>query len=151
MQVYQKKISPKEFEILKIASDAEISPHLISWKNIARSCSNYIIAEIELYPFTLGDIPINRRKIYVDSIKNKLMQLYNMGIFHGDIHEENIVINPDTQQVRLIDFGQSKFLNEITPDFLLRYDMYFDIVNNIDDLLAMELREVDIISGVNYS
>src|SRR3989338_4593133 len=116
MQVYQKKVSPKE---------------------------------IELYPLTLDDIPINKRKFYVNAIKNKLMELYNLNIFHGDIHEENIVINPETEQVRLIDFGRSKFFNEITPNFLLRYDMYFDVVDNIQDLLAIELREVDIISGIN--
>jgi len=149
MQVYQKKVSPKELEILKITSDSEISPRLISWKNILGSNSNYIIAEIELYPLTLDDIPINKRKFYVNAIKNKLMELYNLNIFHGDIHEENIVINPETEQVRLIDFGRSKFFNEITPNFLLRYDMYFDVVDNIQDLLAIELREVDIISGIN--
>ncbi|XP_058262307.1 uncharacterized protein LOC131363608 [Hemibagrus wyckioides] len=34
------------------------------------------------------------------------------GVFHGDIHSKNILVNPDTLEVKLIDFGYSDLVSD---------------------------------------
>ena len=36
-------------------------------------------------------------------IENLINKLHDNGIFHGDLHVNNIVIDPETKEVRLID------------------------------------------------
>ncbi|XP_047016364.1 uncharacterized protein LOC108276327 isoform X2 [Ictalurus punctatus] len=36
---------------------------------------------------------------------------FKRGVLHGDIHNQNILINPDTLEVKLIDFGCGEFLS----------------------------------------
>lgn len=44
------------------------------------------------------------------------MELKQAGICHRDIKDENILINPDTYQIRLIDFGwASEFSKDLPP------------------------------------
>ena len=49
---------------------------------------------------------------------DKIKQLHNLGFVHGDIHLNNILVNPDTFDARLIDLGSLKIIRE--------YDEYQD-------------------------
>ncbi|KAK3511143.1 hypothetical protein QTP70_032086, partial [Hemibagrus guttatus] len=42
----------------------------------------------------------------------------NRGVFHRDIKEENIVVNPDTLEVKLIDFGCGDLLQESYSEYI---------------------------------
>lgn len=48
-------------------------------------------------------------------ISHILSEIYEAGIIHRDINPDNIILNPETREVRLIDFGiAGKFSGEIT-------------------------------------
>ncbi|SKC80029.1 protein kinase domain-containing protein [Maledivibacter halophilus] len=49
------------------------------------------------------------RYIYLEKILRILSDVYDAGYFHGDIHEKNIMINTQMDEVFLIDFGTSVF------------------------------------------
>ncbi len=145
MCVYTKVISATELRILKIASDHNISPKLISSQPIE---NNEFLSETELYPLTLIDLPLEQRKIYANSIKDLVQQLHQLQIFHSDITEENIVIDPQTNQVKIIDFGLSKFFSDITPDYYTEENqVYHNESRSLEELLQNELKEVDFICG----
>jgi len=145
MSVYTKLISDSELKILKIASEHNISPKLISFQPLE---NNKFRSEIQFYPLTLDDIPLQERKQYVNSIKDLVNQLHQLQIFHGDIYEENIVVDPKTNKVRIIDFGLSKFFQDITPDYYTEENqVYFNESHSLKDLLQNELKEVDFICG----
>src|SRR3989338_4183770 len=145
MRVYTKLISDSELKILKIASEHDISPKLISFQALK---NNKFRSEIQLYPLTLDDIPLQERKQYINSIKDLVNQLHQLQIFHGDISEENIVVDPKTNKVRIIDFGLSKFFQDITPDYYNEENqVFFNESHLLEDLLQNELKEVDFICG----
>ncbi len=46
--------------------------------------------------------------------------LHSKGICHRDIKLENIIINPKTKKIKLIDFGFAVFYNPNNPDYHLK-------------------------------
>lgn len=54
-----------------------------------------------------------------DQVKKKIREaieyIHNKNIYHGDIHYDNVLIHPDTFDVRIIDFGYCKL--EPQPKF----------------------------------
>jgi serine/threonine protein kinase len=52
------------------------------------------------------------KKEYFEKLKNTLNILKNKGIKHRDLHERNIIINQETEDVYIIDFGESAKDNE---------------------------------------
>ena len=98
MNVYVKSVKQSEYELTLITSRNGISPRI---HNVVFEDEKISIA-MEKYPCTLYDIPRNQRRQYKDQIKTLIKKLHNLGILWIDIHEENIVINPDTNDVKLI-------------------------------------------------
>ena len=96
MELYTKIVNEEEFLFAKIASNADIFPKLISCE---QNDDKYII-QIERYPSTLWDI--TDRSIYENKIIKSVKKLQYLGIFHNDIHTENIVLNQISGEVRLI-------------------------------------------------
>lgn len=43
-----------------------------------------------------------------------LLQLQNSGILHGDVKPDNILVDPKTKRIRIIDFGITTFIQENT-------------------------------------
>ena len=150
--VYTKIVSAKEMNFTKIASQANISPHLISVSDVG---NNRYELKIEEYPYMLADMP--NRKIYESKIIDLVRKLHSYGIFHGDISEENIVIDPDTNDIRLIDFGLSQFISDIN---IISYEEYLEnpelapsycgersdnpelFPSSLSDVLELEINEV---------
>ena len=64
------------------------------------------LIRLKLYPYILLDKA--NLKDYEAAVHEKVEQLHSLGISHGDLHEENIVIDEE-DNVKLIDFGLSKF------------------------------------------
>ena len=50
-------------------------------------------------------------RLFFKQLVTIVQMVHNNGIFHGDIKNNNIVINCDTNQIKLIDFGCSKYLH----------------------------------------
>lgn len=99
------------------------------------------------YPKTLSELRNTKR--LAKRIKDMLEKLHNMNIFHGDVHEENIVYDPVTDDLRIIDFGLSKQISEITDADL---ELYYPNVERekytpVNALLQAEIEEVDFITS----
>jgi serine/threonine protein kinase len=134
METYTKIVNEKEFMFTLIASNEDISPKLISW---TRNNSNFTI-QIEKYPITLKDAI--DRSIYKDEIIRLIQKLHSLGIFHADIHLDNIVVDPILGKVKLIDFGISCWIDNI-PEIVF-FKGYRETALSINHLLDLEVNEV---------
>ncbi len=111
---YTKLVTKKEADIYQLSSNNNISPNVYSVRKID-NCEDIYEYEVimEKYDKVLLDIPEEERYNYYPLIIEKLNKFHNLGILWIDIHEENVVINENTENgiidVRLIDFGPSVF------------------------------------------
>ena len=53
-------------------------------------------------------------KIIFSQVVKIVDKCFNQGIVHGDIKDENILINPNTLEIRIIDFGEGMFVENKT-------------------------------------
>lgn len=137
MATYIKHMSEREFLITLTAAKAGIAPKIKSYQRLF-SPLRYEVS-LERYPLTLIDIEeIADRRTYCPQILTLVERLHCLGIAHLDINEENIVVDPIKHQARLIDFGMSRWVEEITPDFLR---IYIYPVKNRQELLLSELKD----------
>lgn len=123
---YTKRIGLSELDILvalEKASPGEIVPSF--------STKNGVLL-IERYPMTLAEYIENHDISSVealgdiaDKIDHMIKLIHSHGILHGDLHTGNIVINPDTRTVRIIDFGESMMITNITGCHLKRYTEFW--------------------------
>lgn len=132
--VYIKEVYEKEFIFTVLASNEGIFPKIISWK---RDRGTYIIKS-ERYPATLMEQPIY--SIYKEDGIKLITKLHSIGIFHSDITTKNFVVNPETKEIRLIDFGCSCWIEDITNQKLK--NTYDEEAESIDDLLNIEIKEL---------
>lgn len=79
----------------------------------------------------LGDIP--------ERIENLINKLHDNGIFHGDLHVNNIVIDPETKEVRLIDLDsraphpKSRWIKKMkkkVSGMIKIYSKFWDVSND---------------------
>jgi len=75
----------------------------------------------------LKDLERDLWPLYAKRIK--IESLYKLGIYHGDIGEENIVV----------DFGRSKFIKDITNDNL-KQNIFATESADVEDYLARKNR-----------
>ena len=58
-------------------------------------------------------------------IDDMITVIHNIDILHGDLHAKNIVINPDTKDVRIIDFAECSSISSMTQrDMKERIDFW---------------------------
>jgi serine/threonine protein kinase len=140
----KKNVRNEELKINIIASMFNIAPKILDIKKLEDN--RYEITS-ERYPLTLLKIPEEERAIYTNKIKNKVKKLHSLGIIHGDIHEDNIVVNREKDKVGLIDFGLSKNMPCINKKYLKEFTIYGEkSPKSIEELLELELKEVDFIT-----
>lgn len=128
------KTNSKEQEINKIASDYEISPKVIHCKD------DYII--MKLYPETYSQLNEQDKIKYKSEVIRKLNQLHQLGILHGDPHMGNVMIDRNTNDVRLIDYECSNYASEFDDinEINKRYDGEFYVnCQNINDMYEFEI------------
>lgn len=111
---YTKLMFKDEYKITKIMSEKRIAPSILNVKII--NPDTYEVTMVK-YPMTLDkfyeqhkDINMFNNK-YNDKIIKLIDQIHKENIIHADLHGENIVINPETNEIRIIDFGSSYFFN----------------------------------------
>ncbi|KAH6590563.1 hypothetical protein BASA50_009282 [Batrachochytrium salamandrivorans] len=70
-----------------------------------------------------GQLDIEEAREIVREIVNAVLSLKQYGVMHGDLHDKNVMYNPETGQVKLIDFDQSNVLPgwEDGKPFLLKF------------------------------
>lgn len=129
-----KIVSEKEFLFTLLANKEKICPRLISWK---RENEKYTIIS-EKYTKTLIDVKVWYS--YQTKAVNLLKKLHSLGIVHCDITEDNIVVNPTTGDVRLIDFGLSEWEDHFVDNKDCRYP--YDTAQTVKELLKEEMVEL---------
>ena len=90
----------------------------------------------QIYPTDLGDFideneirtgeELNERLGFDISkkIDDMILMMHEKDILHGDLHAKNIVLNPETKDVRFIDFVKCKKISTMTKDDMKR-SLYF--------------------------
>lgn len=61
-------------------------------------------------------MPLSNIRVYVYQLCRALGQIHAAGICHRDIKPQNLLLDPETQQVKLIDFGSAKILVRGEPN-----------------------------------
>ena len=51
-------------------------------------------------------------RIIFGQVVKIVKRCFNQGIVHGDIKDENILINPATLEIKIIDFGEGMIVEE---------------------------------------
>lgn len=133
---YIKIVDDRELCFTKITQDI-ISPKIISITKDKRTNKNAVI--MEKYPIILLEYYDEWK--YKDKIKHLINTLHKIEIIHGDLHANNIVINPENKQVKLIDFGKSFMFKELDKDKLKELNEFLEPdtkFKNINDIIKFE-------------
>lgn len=75
--------------------------------------------EICLFDYLIqnGCLPEKEAKVIMKQIfETSLHLLQDCGILHGDLKSENILINPETKKIKLIDFGSAQIVDASLPN-----------------------------------
>jgi tRNA A-37 threonylcarbamoyl transferase component Bud32 len=135
-----KKISTNEYEFLQELKKTDIIPEVTILQKNKVGMKKYPLT-LQQYIESGGNVEKYKKKI--DSLIHKL---HEMNIFHGDLHTENIVLDSDNGDVRLIDFGESIYIDQINEYDINHFNDFLDPMANIgkkfetiDDMLEYEL------------
>jgi len=135
-----KRMSKEKRDIIDIWANKEYKNLSLALRNgvscpapIARDKNVLIMSFIgkDERPFPkLKEIPFDFDIVYPQIIENYAKILYGAKIVHADFSEYNILIDPETQKITIIDFGQGVvFSHPKSKEFLKR-----DIINIVDFL-----------------
>lgn len=112
---HTKKMKPSELFIYKKCSQAGISPRILSVTSHGRDK----LVTTEAYPTTLlayaksGNTVTEELAHHIDL---QIQKLHDLGVIHGDLHGNNILLNPGSDEpenvVKIIDFGESLLFNK---------------------------------------
>ena len=128
----EKEIQRDEYEIIQhiLKHDKDIIPHVYEL-----TLEHVIYSEYS----TDYENSLNKHKSeYHSSIKNLVSRLHAIGIVHCDLHSSNIVVNDD--DVRLIDFGESYFIEHVDDDVIKNVAKNFgeESINTLEKLLEFD-------------
>jgi serine/threonine protein kinase len=83
---------------------------------VTKFLEGYITLNEYMGQFNKDDYDEYEREEIYENIKDQLLNginmLHNINIIHGDIHDENILIDPETIELRYIDFGKCSKCNK---------------------------------------
>lgn len=74
------------------------------------------------------------QRIFCSALE-QILKLVNISVIHNDIHQDNVIINPRSLKVKLIDFGLSYSSVEMSPK-----DIFSDNYSRLKFCLNRELR-----------
>lgn len=133
----------KESKITQMAGENGISPKLLNYWD----CNGYEIRGEYLYPVHLFFMLLDKLDITLTKYKEKFSELYeknldkiksnildlvnklhkNIGVIHGDLHTDNIMLNIDThgkvKEIKLIDYGSSRKISSVHSDKDTKIDL----------------------------
>lgn len=80
---------------------------------------------IKYYNKMKQPVPILSIKLYMYQLARALTYLHEIGICHRDIKPQNLLIDPNTQQLKLCDFGSAKRLVKGEPNVAYICSRYY--------------------------
>ena len=130
VQTYTKEIVLKEFEIYRQAAAAGLAPEIVHTSTVG----DRILLTTKAYPYIWEDLANSASsKERISELEDKwhdlISRLHQLGIYHGDPSEENIVLDKK-DNAYLIDFGLSGYLESITPENVEKQLKEYDVVNH---------------------
>jgi serine/threonine protein kinase len=137
-KIFSKLIHHNELQFWKALAKTDIVPLVLSIRP-AEHDPEYHILKTQRYPVTLGTYLEKNPddSYYLSRLPCLIGKLHRHGILHGDLHAENVVIDPAKKTMRLIDFDGSGWISEITPQTLqkneFRWDHAFSSVESMID------------------
>ena len=150
LKIMVEKPVPKIVDnLLPILKEYNIIPDYEFSRFDTRYGMNFIY--FEWYPTDLGDYIENNDITTVQELNDKLGfdienqissmidKIHSLGILHGDLHAKNIVINPQTKDVRIIDFDD-KYCKSIEYIKKKIAEFWDNDASNISDVLEYEKR-----------
>ena len=105
----------REIEILKFIKKSNCSKYFLCYRGSLRLNDKYYILTnyknkniyISLYNTIINKrYKLNIKKI-IENIYTAIKELHNIGVAHLDIHSGNILVNTQTNEITIIDFGAS--------------------------------------------
>ncbi len=111
MTHFEKTLNPYEKRFTAAVAGAAILPDFtiegstLKMRRYPMTLAAYIEANDITSVEQLGDIAA--------AIDDKIGRLHDLGIVHMDLHTQNIVIDPESGDVRLIDLGMSRWLADL--------------------------------------
>jgi len=117
-------VSEKELLITSIASDENIGAKLVDWSKDLGKYKNKYTIHLEKYPYTLDYEP--NLDIYKYDAIMLINKLHKLGIYHGDIKKDNFVVDPNTKEIKLIDYGESCWISEFPEIEVKDVEWLFD-------------------------
>ncbi|TSK17925.1 Serine/threonine-protein kinase pim-2 [Bagarius yarrelli] len=115
---------PVEVALMELVSKPPRCPHIIELLEWFDSLNFYILVLewpepcIDLFKYCENNVlPDNVVKYIIHQVAVAASHCLERGVFHRDIKEENILINPNTFDVKLIDFGFGDLLKDFYIDY----------------------------------
>jgi casein kinase II subunit alpha len=100
---------------IKILQDLRGSPNIVQLKTIARmeeADKNVLVFDYiheKSFREYARDLPDHLVRWYMYQLLIAVQACHEKGIMHRDIKTHNIIINPETRELRLIDFGLAEY------------------------------------------
>lgn len=139
---FVKEISMNEYNFYKLLRGSGITPDILEIEPGR--------LKIPIYDSTLGDIlmniPLTESQIseLYERVRDLIRKLHQMGVIHGDLHNDNILCSTDLTDIRLIDFEKSTFVDLVDDEYLEYYDSIFGTkAMSVDDILEHELHNFE--------
>lgn len=111
------RVQKKELKFFIKTNKYHISPEILTiyYSNIDLMDYPYV-AELTVrrYSFSLKQLPFQKQMYFVPKVVQLISDLHNIcGIYHCDLHLGNIIVDVNSEDVRLIDFEDSVLINEV--------------------------------------
>lgn len=110
---------PREVEILQAANGVPGVVRLLDWYETSDMYGPQYIMVMSTFPDGCCDLfdylstnvlSFDKARLLMGKIVTIVYNLYKLNIIHGDIKDENVIIDKNTDEPMLIDFGAASFL-----------------------------------------
>jgi len=139
-------ITQRELHCNQVASDYNVAPEVLQ---VEKNRVGYTVCSRQYV--TLVDMigqPAFQASNYTSQAVALIDKLHNVcGMYHGDIHTGNFVVDLHHNKLYLVDFGKSWFINELNHSLIVDITWYIPQFNNsnsatVPHLLAFEVDQV---------
>lgn len=133
----KKRVNKREYEFTKLF--ANIAPSISDVKPIGAAFDITLVK----YPMTLSGYVDNGGdlKRFQPHIEKLINTIHHNKVLHGDLHSDNIVVNPETNEVKIIDYGRSRYFSEVTPSVIQQFNEFLEPeepFQTLNDIITFE-------------
>jgi tRNA A-37 threonylcarbamoyl transferase component Bud32 len=136
-----KKLNTNEYEFLEKLEYTNIIPTIYDLSHKSLTDERYETT-LEDYIVDNNITKLEQLGIIPTLIYKLIDRIHKLGIVHGDLHTNNIVINTKNNDVRLIDFSESKWVSDMDEACIINYNVLFEPevpFKTLEDLMKYEL------------